>query len=132
MKIFDLARGAPPLETVPLKYILGEGFPGIGTVIGKNPKTLLYKGSDSGGNNFKGYGPLREVLAAEHGVEPEQIIIRNGGMDAMTHVLTYLLWQRAESSRPNEPIAVATEIPTYDRFPQNLQIHGIKWCGIPL
>ncbi len=129
---FDLSRGAPPLETVPAEYIAGsKTLPGLGEIVTKYPETLLYKGSGVHGNNFKGYGPLREVLALEHGVDPDQVIIRNGGMDAMTHVLVYLLWQREESGKTNR-IAVATEIPTYDRFPQNLQIHGIEWRGVPL
>lgn len=134
MTTFDLSRGAPTLDTVPLTTITrgSDMVENIASVIAANPKTLLYKGSDVAGHNFKGYGPLRETLAARHGVTPEQIIIRNGGMDAMTHVLTFLLWKRGTSKNPDERIAVATEVPTYDRFPLNLALHGIGWKGVPI
>ncbi|MBD3360647.1 aminotransferase class I/II-fold pyridoxal phosphate-dependent enzyme [Candidatus Peregrinibacteria bacterium] len=129
-KTFDITRGAPPMETIPKDVIAGNGdeeVPGISDVIRENPLCLAYKGSNVAGHNFKGYGPLRETLAAQHKVKPEQIFVRNGGMDAMHFVLHYLRY-----AYPDIPISVATEVPTYDRFPRALNTFGFEWVGIPL
>jgi DNA-binding transcriptional MocR family regulator len=54
-----------------------------------------------------GYGPLREWLAARHGVEPARVLLTNGGLQGFVFYAEELL-----ASRPGR---VLVEAPTYDR-----------------
>ena len=54
-----------------------------------------------------GYGPLRELLAERHGVEPGRVLVTNGSLQGFVFLATHLLrW-------PN--LRVLVEGPTYDR-----------------
>lgn len=70
-----------------------------------------------------GYPPLREVLAAEHGVEPGQVFVTNGSLQGFVFMLETLL-------RPGDLVAV--EAPTYDRALLQLKLHGMEILPVPL
>src|ERR687890_1344696 len=62
-----------------------------------------------------GYVPLRTWLAEQHGVEPEQVLVTNGSMQADAFLFE-LLVQAGD--------AVVVESPTYDRTLLNLRNRG--------
>src|SRR3712207_215580 len=62
-----------------------------------------------------GYVPLREWIAAKHGVETDQVLVTNGSMQADAF-LFQLLVQAGD--------AVVVESPTYDRTLLNLRNRG--------
>ena len=64
-----------------------------------------------------GYPPLREVLAAEHGVAPDQVLVTNGSLQGFVFLLETLL-------SPGDLVAV--ESPTYDRALLQLRLHGME------
>jgi 2-aminoadipate transaminase len=64
-----------------------------------------------------GYPPLREVLAADHGVAPEQVLVTNGSLQGFVFLLETLL-------QPGDLVAV--EAPTYDRALLQLRLHGME------
>lgn len=64
----------------------------------------------------RGYPPLREILAAEHGVAPEQVFITNGSLQGFVFLLELVL-------SPGDLVAV--EAPTYDRALLQLRLHGM-------
>ena len=94
--MISFARGAPAPECLDAGLLADcaraaiEGDPGV----------LAY---GPGG----GYGPLREWLGAQHGVEPGRVIITNGGLQGFVFYAEELLGQR--------PGRVLVEAPTYDR-----------------
>jgi 2-aminoadipate transaminase len=70
-----------------------------------------------------GFAPLREWLAAHHGVSVEQVIAGNGSLQLLEFLcLTQL--------RPGD--VVVTESPTYDRTLTLLRRHGARVVGVPL
>ena len=70
-----------------------------------------------------GYPPLREVLAAEHGVDPDQVFVTNGSLQGFVFLLDTLL-ERGDR--------VAVEAPTYDRALLQLRLHGMEVLPIPV
>jgi 2-aminoadipate transaminase len=92
----SFARGAPSLDIVDvegLKEAAGRAFandPGGSTAYG----TAI------------GYVPLREWIAEQHSVEPSQVIVTNGSMQADAFLFDQLV-------EPSDTVIV--ERPTYDR-----------------
>jgi 2-aminoadipate transaminase len=70
-----------------------------------------------------GYPPLRELLAAEHGVSPDQVFVTNGSLQGFVFLLETLL-------EPGDLVAV--EAPTYDRALLQLRLHGMEVLPIPV
>jgi len=70
-----------------------------------------------------GYPPLREVLAAEHGVGADQVFVTNGSLQGFVFMLETLL-------SPGDLVAV--EAPTYDRALLQLRLHGMEVLPIPV
>ncbi len=70
-----------------------------------------------------GYPPLREVLAAEHGVGADQVFITNGSLQGFVFMLESLL-------SPGDLVAV--EAPTYDRALLQLTLHGMEILPLPV
>ncbi len=70
-----------------------------------------------------GYPPLREALAAEHGVAPGQVFITNGSLQAFVFMLESMF-------SPGDLVAV--EAPTYDRALLQLNLHGMDVVPIPV
>src|SRR5581483_6813832 len=52
-----------------------------------------------------GYGPLREWLAEQHGVEPGRVFVTNGSLEGLNVLFSYF----AQGGR------IIVEAPTYDR-----------------
>ena len=111
-KIF-FTRGVPPPEAFPTEE-LGACFD---AAIRGNPGVVLQYGQQPG------YAPLREELAREYGVSPQEILIGNGSLQLQDLVSSYLV-------EPGE--AVYTEQPSYDRAIKTFRRRGARTIGIPL
>lgn len=70
-----------------------------------------------------GYPPLRELLAAEHGATPEQVLVTNGSLQGFVFLLETLL-------SPGDLVAV--ESPTYDRALLQLRLHDMEVLPVPV
>src|SRR5215212_10583180 len=106
-------RGVPPPEAFPTEE-LGACFE---TAVRENPDVVLQYGQQPG------YAPLREELAGEYGVSPQEILIGNGSLQLQDLVSSYLI-------RPGA--AVYTEQPSYDRAIKTFRRRGARTIGIPL
>jgi 2-aminoadipate transaminase len=101
----SFARGAPSLDIVDV-----EGL-----------KASAREAFDSDPGGLTGYGtsvgyvPLRQYIAEQHGVEPEQVLVTNGSMQADAFLFDALV---AEGD------TVITELPTYDRTLLSLRTRG--------
>lgn len=92
----SLARGIPSPDLLPL----GELEECAAAAIRRNGRVALNYGPPGG------YEPLREWIAARHGVEPSQVLVTPGSMLALTMLI-------AETVGPGAPVVVETT--TYDR-----------------
>ena len=106
-------RGVPPPEAFPTEE-LGACFD---AAVRENPDVVLQYGQQPG------YAPLREKLAGEYGVSPQQILIGNGSLQLQDLVSSYLV-------RPGA--AVYTEQPSYDRAIKTFRRRGARTLGISL
>jgi DNA-binding transcriptional MocR family regulator len=70
-----------------------------------------------------GYAPLREELAKEYGVSPDQILVGNGSLQLQDLVAAHLVSPGA---------VVYTEQPSYDRAILTFRRRGARTLGIPL
>ncbi|HUQ21678.1 MAG TPA: PLP-dependent aminotransferase family protein [Gaiellaceae bacterium] len=94
--MISFARGAPAPECLDAVLLADCAR----SAIEGDPSVLAY---GSGG----GYGPLREWLGGRHGVEPERVVVTNGGLQGFVFYAEELLAER--------PGRVLVEAPTYDR-----------------
>src|SRR5215210_5337683 len=106
-------RGVPPPEAFPTEE-LGSCFDAAVKV---NPAVVLQYGQQ------RGYALLREKLAAEYGVSPEEVLIGNGSLQLQDLVSSFLI-------RPGA--AVYTEQPSYERAIKTFRRRGARTVGIPL
>jgi 2-aminoadipate transaminase len=106
-------RGVPPPEAFPTEE-LGSCFD---AAVRENPAIVLQYGQQ------RGYAPLREKLAKEYGVSPEEVLIGNGSLQLQDLVSSFLI-------RPGA--AVYTEQPSYDRAIKTIRRRGARAIGIPL
>jgi 2-aminoadipate transaminase len=106
-------RGVPPPEAFPTEE-LGACFD---VAVRENPDVVLQYGQQPG------YTPLREELAGEYGVSPQEILIGNGSLQLQDLVSSYLVKPGA---------AVYTEQPSYDRAIKTFRRRGARTVGIPL
>src|SRR3954453_10565501 len=101
----SFARGAPSLDIVDvdgLKEAAQRAF-------SEDPAGTTAYGTSVG------YVPLREWIAAKHGVETDQVLVTNGSMQADAFLFQLLV-------DPGD--AVVVESPTYDRTLLNLRNRG--------
>jgi DNA-binding transcriptional MocR family regulator len=70
-----------------------------------------------------GYGPLRERLAAQHGVAPSRVVITSGSLQGFVFLAEQLV-------RPGTKVLV--EAPTYDRPLKILTRLGAKIVAVPM
>jgi len=101
----SFARGAPSLDIVDvegLKAAAAEAFD-------SDPAGTTAYGTSIG------YVPLRAWIAERHGVEPENVIVTNGSMQADAFLFDHLV---------SEGDAVVVEKPTYDRTLLSLRGRG--------
>jgi 2-aminoadipate transaminase len=103
--VISFARGAPSLDIVDV-----DGL--------KAAATRAFERDPAGTTAYGtavGYGPLREWIAAKHGVETSQVIVTNGSMQADAFLFEAVV-------KPGDPVVV--EKPTYDRTLLNLRGKG--------
>jgi DNA-binding transcriptional MocR family regulator len=106
-QLISFARGAPSIDIVDvagLKAAAARAFDA-------DPV-----GITAYGNSF-GYQPLRQWIAARHGVEVDQVLVTNGSLQADAFLFDHLV-QRGD--------AVVVEKPTYDRTLLNLRNLGAE------
>lgn len=106
-QVISFARGAPSLDIVDvdgLKAAAVEAFE-------VDPVAVTGYGPGAG------YLPLREWLAAKHGVTADQVLLTNGSLQADAFVFEHFV-------SPGDDVVV--ERPTYDRTLLNLRSLGAK------
>jgi 2-aminoadipate transaminase len=98
----SFARGAPSLDIVDV-----EGLKAAASRAFDNDP-----GGTTAYGTAVGYVPLRQLIADKHGVEPSQVLVTNGSMQADAFLFETLV-------KPGDPVVV--EKPTYDRTLLNLR-----------
>jgi DNA-binding transcriptional MocR family regulator len=110
----SFARGAPSPECLDVELI--EDCARAALV--RDGKTILAYGAGGG------YGPLRELLAERHGVDPGQVFLTTGGLQGFVFYVDTQLQRR--------PGRVLVEGPTYDRPLKVLAGHGAEVVAVPM
>jgi 2-aminoadipate transaminase len=87
-------------------------------VLERDGKTVLSYGAGGG------YGPLRELLAARHDVDPGRVFVTTGGLQGFVFYAAVQLERR--------PGRVLVEGPTYDRPLKILRRHGAEVVALPM
>jgi 2-aminoadipate transaminase len=109
----SFARGAPSLDIVDV-----EGL--------REAAQLAFDNDPAGTTAYGtsvGYVPLREWIAAQHGVDVDQVLVTNGSMQADAFLFQLLV---------NAGDTVVVESPTYDRTLLNLRNRGADIRMVPL
>ncbi|MEJ7792527.1 MAG: PLP-dependent aminotransferase family protein [Gaiellaceae bacterium] len=94
--MISFARGAPASECLAVELLADCARAAV-----EGDRGVLAYGPGGG------YGPLREWLAARHGVAPGRVVVTSGGLQGIAFTFEELLAQR--------PGRVLVEAPTYDR-----------------
>lgn len=105
--LISFARGAPSLDIVDVAGLSAAAV----RAFEADPAGITGYGTSLG------YPPLREWIAAKHGVAQDQVLVTNGSMQADTLLFAHLV-------APGEDVVV--EKPTYDRTLRNLVDAGAK------
>jgi 2-aminoadipate transaminase len=71
-----------------------------------------------------GYAPMREWVAARHGVEPNRVLLTNGSLQGVAFVAQHLFLGSGG--------VAAVEDPTYDRTLISLRTYGAQIAPVPL
>jgi 2-aminoadipate transaminase len=95
MAAISFARGVPAPECLPVEELADCAR----AVLERDGRTVLSYGP------VGGYAPLREWVAARHGVEPGRVLLTNGSLEGLNLVLEHY----AARGR------ILVEAPTYDR-----------------
>jgi DNA-binding transcriptional MocR family regulator len=109
----SFARGAPSLDIVDV-----DGL--------KSAAARAFDNDPAGTTAYGtavGYPPLREWIAQKHGVDPAQVLVTNGSMQADAFLFETLV-------EPGD--AVIVERPTYDRTLLNLRSLGAELHPVPI
>ena len=114
MAPISFARGAPSPECLDAALLSSCAA----TALERDGSTILSYGSGGG------YGPLREVLAERHGVDPARVFATAGGLQGFVLYATVQLLRR--------PGRVLVEAPTYDRPLKLLRWQGVNVVGVPM
>ncbi|MEU6860830.1 PLP-dependent aminotransferase family protein [Glycomyces sp. NPDC046736] len=94
--VISFSRGAPSLDIVDTDGLKASAV----AALDADPAGVTGYGTSVG------YGPLREWIAAKHGVNTENVLITNGSMQADAFLFDQLV-------KPDSPVIV--ERPSYDR-----------------
>jgi len=111
------SRGIPPLAAIPAAE-LAEHTAAVLAEYG--PAMFQYPPI----GRFLGDPLLRAQLAGKHGVDPDEVFVTNGSLQALDLVAAHLL--------RGEDRLVYVERPTYDRALRILERHGAQVVGIPM
>ncbi len=109
----SFARGAPSLDIVDVEGLRTAAQ----SVFTNDPAGITAYGTSIG------YPPLRKWIAERHQVEPEQVLVTNGSMQADAFLFDALV-------RPGD--AVIVERPTYDRTLLSLRSRGADVRAVEL
>lgn len=112
MGVISFARGVPAPECLPVAELADCAR----AAVERGAPVLLY---GPGG----GYGPLREWIAARHGVEPSRVVLTNGSLQGFVFLAEHLV-------RPGARVLV--EAPTYDRPLKILARLGAEIVALPM
>jgi 2-aminoadipate transaminase len=111
--LISFARGAPSPDITPPQALRACAD----RVLENDPVGALMYGPGSG------YGPLRDWIAERHGVDPEQVMVTNGSLEAGMFVFDLLV-------EPGDIVVV--ESPSYDRTLLGLTDRYAALLAIPL
>ena len=114
MTAISFARGAPSPECLDVG-LLADCAPQPSSA---TARTILAYGTGGG------YGPLRELLAERHGVDPGRVFLTAGGLQGFVFYAAVQLERR--------PGRVLVEAPTYDRPLKVLRRHGAEVVALPM
>jgi 2-aminoadipate transaminase len=111
--VISFARGVPAPECLPVAELADCAR----AAIERDGAAVLSYGPGGG------YGPLREWIAARHGVEPARVVITSGSLQGFVFLVEQLV----------EPgTRVLVEAPTYDRPLKILTRLGAEIVGLPM
>ncbi len=114
MTAISFARGAPSPECIDVGLVQDCAV----AVLERDGKPVLSYGVGGG------YGPLRELLAERHGVDPGRVFVTTGGLQGFVFYAAVQLERR--------PGRVLVEGPTYDRPLKILRRHGAEVVALPM
>jgi 2-aminoadipate transaminase len=114
MAAISFARGAPSPECLDPALVADC----VAAALARDALTILSYGTGGG------YGPLRELLAQRHGVQPAQVFLTTGGLQGFEFYAAAQLAQR--------PGRVLVEGPTYDRPLKLLAWQGAEVVSLPM
>ena len=113
MDVVSFARGIPAPECLPVEELADCAK----AAIERDGKAVLSYGPGGG------YGPLREWIAARHGVEPGRVVVTSGSLQGFVFLAEQLV-------QPGSRVLV--EAPTYDRPLKILRRLGAEIEGLPM
>ncbi|TMM10872.1 MAG: PLP-dependent aminotransferase family protein [Actinobacteria bacterium] len=113
MAVISFARGVPAPECLPIEELADCAK----AAIEGDGKAVLSYGPGGG------YGPLREWIAARHGVEPSRVVVTSGSLQGFVFLAEQLVQPGAR---------VLVEAPTYDRPIKILRRLGAEIVGLPM
>jgi DNA-binding transcriptional MocR family regulator len=111
--MISFARGVPAPECLAVDELADCAR----AALERDGRTILSYGPGGG------YGPLREELAARHGVEPSRILLTSGSLQGFVFLAEQLV-------RPGTRVLV--EAPTYDRPLKILARLGAEVVAVPM
>jgi 2-aminoadipate transaminase len=111
--VISFARGAPSADILPVDHVRAAADRALAD---DWERALSY-------GNGRGHPGLCEWIAEAHDLEPEQVMVTNGSMEAAAFLFAHLVGA-------SEPVVV--EQPTYDRTLLLLQRAGVKLTGVTL
>src|SRR5919202_1734092 len=112
MSVISFARGVPAPECLAVDELADCAR----AAVERDGRTILSYGPSPG------YAPLREWIAARHGVEPARVLLTNGSLQGFV-----FLAQRLAPGR-----RVLVEQPTYDRPLKILRELGAEIVQVPM
>src|SRR5438874_10892566 len=113
MAPISFARGIPAPECLPVSELADCAR----AAIERDGASVLSYGPGGG------YAPLREWIAARHGVEPSRVVVTSGSLQGFAFLAEQLV-------RPGTRVLV--EAPTYDRPLKILARLGTEVVGVPM
>jgi 2-aminoadipate transaminase len=113
MDVVSFARGIPAPECLAVDELADCAK----AAISRDGNTVLSYGPGGG------YGPLREWIAARHGVEPSRVVVTSGSLQGFVFLAEQLVQPGAR---------VLVEAPTYDRPIKILKRLGAEIVGLPM
>lgn len=115
MSMISFARGVPAPECLPVEALAECAK----AAIERDGRTILSYGTGGG------YGPLREWIAARHGVAPGRVMLTNGSLQGFVFLATHFFGG-------NQTGRVLVEAPTYDRPLKILAENGADIVALPM